>query len=204
MLGIPLALITANAIEWATHKHVLHGWGRQRGRFWSFHFHEHHRLVRKNNYFDPNYKRFPMGPHAQGKEAWALIGGAAVATPMLPVAPFFVGTLWYCAANYYRVHKRSHLHPDWGRRHLPWHYDHHMGANPNANWCVTKPWFDYLMGTREFTPGMPHETNILGFERLPQWISRRLPQPEQLAARSGKNRPRPQSQPGRTRKRTAA
>lgn len=28
------------------------------------------------------------------------------------------------------------------------HYDHHMNASQHANWCVTKPWFDYIMGTR--------------------------------------------------------
>ena len=55
MIGIPLGLATANAVEWVVHKHVLHGWGRRRGTFWSFHFHEHHRLVRDNDYHDPNY-----------------------------------------------------------------------------------------------------------------------------------------------------
>jgi hypothetical protein len=24
-----------------------------------------------------------------------------------------------------------------------------MGVDQNANWCVTKPWFDILMGTRK-------------------------------------------------------
>ena len=36
----------------------------------------------------------------------------------------------------------------WAREHLPWHYDHHMGPDQDANWCVTRPWFDQLMGTR--------------------------------------------------------
>lgn len=35
-----------------------------------------------------------------------------------------------------------------GQKKIPWHYDHHMNSNQDANWCVTKPWFDYLMGTR--------------------------------------------------------
>ncbi len=39
--------------------------------------------------------------------------------------------------------------PEWGKEHLPWHYDHHMGPNQDSNWCVTKPWFDDLLGTRE-------------------------------------------------------
>lgn len=181
MIGIPLGLITANAVEWVIHKHVLHGWGRERGTFWAFHFHEHHRLVRQNGYHDPNYQRFPLGLHAQGKEAWALILGAAVVAPLFPVAPFFVGTLWYSSANYYRVHKHSHQDPAWGQRRIPWHYDHHMGRNPSANWCVTRPWFDYVMGTREFTAGSPRETNVLGMPRLPGWIAKRLPSPASLA-----------------------
>jgi len=180
MLGIPLGLLTANAVEWIVHKHVLHGLGLIRGTFWSFHFHEHHRLVRQNGYHDPNYHRFPLGNHAQGKEAWALIGASAAVAPLFPIAPFFVGTLWYSAANYYRIHKRSHLDPAWAREHIPWHYDHHMGRNQNANWCVTRPWFDYVMGTREFSAGGPRETNVLGLSNLPRWIASLLPKPETL------------------------
>ncbi len=182
MIGIPVGLLTANAVEWVVHKHVLHGWGRKRGTFWSFHFHEHHRLVRQNNYLDPNYQRFPLGAHAQGKEAWALIASSAAVAPLFPVAPFFVGTLWYSAANYYRVHKKSHEDPVWGQQRIPWHYDHHMGRNPSANWCVTRPWFDYLMGTREFTEGSPREDNVLGLSSIPQWLKDRLPSPQSRAS----------------------
>lgn len=182
MIGIPLGLITANAYEWMIHKHVLHGMGKKRGTFWAFHFHEHHGAVRKHDFYDPHYERFPLGAHAQGKEAWSLIAGAAVIAPLFPIAPFFVGTLWYCSANYYRVHKKAHRDPAWARSHLRWHYDHHMGANPSANWCVTKPWFDYVMGTREFMPGENHESNVLGLARLPRWLQRHLPNPESRAA----------------------
>ena len=69
--------------------------------------------------------------------------------PLIPVAPFFVGTMWYSAANYYVKHRRSHLDVEWAKEHLPWHYDHHMGPNQHANWCVTWPWFDFVMGTRK-------------------------------------------------------
>lgn len=40
---------------------------------------------------------------------------------------------------------------------MPWHYDHHMGPNQHKNWCVTKPWFDVIMGTRERYAGTPRE-----------------------------------------------
>ncbi len=144
-------LLLANGVEWAMHKYVLHGLGKRRGTFWSFHWHEHHRNARRYDFHDPCYQRFALGWHAQGKEAWALLAASAALVPLLWLAPYLVITLWYCAANYYYCHRRSHEQPEWAKRKLRWHWDHHMGPNPNANWCVTKPWFDWLMGTREYS-----------------------------------------------------
>ena len=103
----------------------------------------------------------------------ALVGGAAwrhtrgrrvggdLDTP--DDAPFFVATVWACSVNYYRAHRRAHLDPRWAREHLPWHYDHHMGRNQNANWCVTHPFFDNLMGTRrEFLGVQPSAPDAAG------------------------------------------
>ncbi len=150
MIGIPLGLAYSNAGEWLVHKYVLHGLGRKRSSFWSFHWLEHHRVVRLREFVDPDYQR-PLFSRwdAQTKEAVALTGAAIAHLPLLPVAPFFTGTVLYCIARYYRAHKRAHLDPDWAREHLPWHYDHHMAPDQDANWCVTKPWFDHLMGTRK-------------------------------------------------------
>ena len=149
MIGIPLGLLAANASEWLVHKHILHDKGRRKGSFWSFHWHEHHRASRKNAFRDEHYERPLLGWNAQSKEALALAVSATLSIPLIPVAPFFVGTMWYSAFNYYRVHKRAHLDPDWAREHLSWHYDHHMGPDQDANWCVTRPWFDHWMGTRK-------------------------------------------------------
>jgi sterol desaturase/sphingolipid hydroxylase (fatty acid hydroxylase superfamily) len=55
----------------------------------------------------------------------------------------------YGLVDYYRKHKRAHLDPAWAREHLPWHYDHHMAPDQDANWCVTHPFFDHVMGTRK-------------------------------------------------------
>ena len=150
MIGIPLGLAASNATEWLVHKYVLHGLGRDKRSFWSFHWHDHHRDVRRNDHVDPAYQR-PLlsGWNGQSKEAVMLVGAALAFAPLFPIAPFFVGTVAYSAVNYYRKHKRAHLDPAWAREHLPWHYDHHMGPNQHANWCVTRPWFDHLMGTRE-------------------------------------------------------
>jgi hypothetical protein len=57
MFGIALGLIYANAGEWLIHKYVLHGLGRRRSSFWSYHWHEHHRHARKLDHRDPDYER---------------------------------------------------------------------------------------------------------------------------------------------------
>ncbi len=68
----------------------------------------------------------------------------------------------YSAANYYYIHRRTHLEPDWAVKKIPWHYDHHMNSNQDANWCVTKPWFDYILGTRVISSQELQEQNPLG------------------------------------------
>jgi hypothetical protein len=157
MLGVPVALAYHNAMEWVIHKYVLHGAGKRRASFWSFHFHEHHRACRQSRMEDPDYQRGVFQWDARGKEVAALCAAAALHAPLFPVAPFFVGTCWYSQYRYYKVHKRAHMDPEWAREHLPWHYDHHMGPNQDANWCVTHPWFDELMGTRERYAGTDRE-----------------------------------------------
>jgi len=175
MIGIPLALAASNITEWLVHKHVLHGRGKKKGSFWSFHWHDHHKNVRRNEHRDPSYERSAFGWHAQGKEALGLAGIALAQLPLLPVAPFWTATVWYTVIRYYRLHKRSHLDPEWAREHLPWHYDHHMGPDQDANWCVTNPWFDEVMGTR-----VPY----VGTEREAQDRARRAARRERAAARA--------------------
>lgn len=148
VIGIPLGLLYTNAGEWFIHKHVLHGLGRDPSSFWAFHWHEHHRESRTRGFRDPAYDRERLGWDARGKEAAALAFAAAVHLPLLPLAPFFTATVVYSIGRYYRDHRRSHRDPDWAKRHLPWHYDHHMAPDQDANWCVTRPWFDDWAGTR--------------------------------------------------------
>ena len=149
MIGIPLGLLYANIGEWLIHKHVLHGLGGKKSSFWAFHWHEHHRASRRNDMLDEAYVKWKPKWDPRNKELVGLIALAGAHLPLLPVMPFFTGTVIYSTVHYYRVHKRSHVDPDWGREHLPWHYDHHMGPNQHANWCVTKPFWDHVMGTRE-------------------------------------------------------
>ncbi|MGE3767316.1 MAG: sterol desaturase family protein [Kofleriaceae bacterium] len=157
MLGIPIGLVVANATEWAFHKYVEHGLGLDRKSFWAFHWHDHHRNARRNGNVDADYKEPLRKWNGQSKEVLALTLTGVALMPLAPIAPFFVGTMIYSGIKYYRVHKRAHLDPAWAREHLPWHYDHHMGPNQHANWCVTHPWFDELMGTREPYVGTERE-----------------------------------------------
>jgi sterol desaturase/sphingolipid hydroxylase (fatty acid hydroxylase superfamily) len=157
MIGIPLGLLYANAGEWALHKYLLHGMGKDKESFWAFHWHDHHRNSRRNEHIDPDYEQSLFAWNAQAKEALGLVGAAVVHAPLFPVAPFFTGAVWFSIYRYYRVHKRAHLEPEWAREHLAWHYDHHMGPNQHANWCVTRPWFDQIMGTREPYVGTARE-----------------------------------------------
>lgn len=148
MLGVALGIVVANAGEWLIHKHVLHGLGADRQSYWAFHWHDHHRHARRNSFRDEAYERSVFEPGGKSREALGLLSMAAAVSPLFPVAPWFVGTLWASGAAYYAVHRQSHLNPAWAKKWVPWHYDHHMGANQHANWCVTFPLMDYVMGTR--------------------------------------------------------
>jgi sterol desaturase/sphingolipid hydroxylase (fatty acid hydroxylase superfamily) len=148
MISFVAGLLVANAGEWFIHKYWLHGRGKRRESFWSFHFHEHHNASRRAAMIDTDYGRSTLGWHAQGKEAAALVLAAAVHLPLLPFAPAYVAGVWTSIGTYYTVHRLAHTRPDWGRRWLPWHYDHHMGRDQDTNWCVTWPGFDWVMGTR--------------------------------------------------------
>lgn len=149
LLGIPVALVYSSAMEWGLHRYLLHGLGKNKASFFSFHWHDHHREARKGDMFDPQYVRPLFTWTPQGKEALSVAGIALAHAPLLPFFPIFTLAVFACALRYYFVHRRAHLDGEWARKNVPVHYDHHMGIDQNANWCVTNPLFDHLMGTRK-------------------------------------------------------
>jgi hypothetical protein len=149
MIGIPLGLLYANALEWASHRYLQHGLGKKKSSFWAFHWHEHHRNARRFNHYDPDYRRSRIGFQAQGKETLAVALACLSHVPLLPIAPFFTSAAMAYAIYSYRIHKRAHLDPDWAKKHVPCHWDHHMGPDQDANFCTAAPWFDIIMGTRK-------------------------------------------------------
>ncbi|MDX2091882.1 MAG: hypothetical protein SFX73_28730 [Kofleriaceae bacterium] len=157
MLGIPAALIVFGAGEWAAHKFLLHGLGRDRASRFSFHYHEHHQAVRLNGGYDPAYEGPPWSSSTQARELAGLSLVAVAHAPLFPIAPFYTSTIWYCLYRYRRDHRRAHLDPAWARDHLPHHYDHHLGLDQDMNFGVVWSWFDLVMKTREIFVGTGKE-----------------------------------------------
>jgi hypothetical protein len=148
MIGIPLAVASFAYGEWAAHKYLLHWLGRDKSSVFAFHFHTHHQKVRRHGGYDPDFEGPVWSTPTQMGEAIGLTVIGLAHAPLLPVAPFYTLTTWYLLAKYRRDHRRAHIDPEWGRTHLAWHYDHHMGPSQHKNWGVTFQWFDKLAGTR--------------------------------------------------------
>ncbi len=153
MIGFPVALIFANGVEWYAHKYILHGTPRPGKPRYSpvpksmkSHW-QHHKIVRTTDYRDEGYEE-GLSNWRTRNEVASLLALTAVTSLALPVAPFFTLGTYYAAGRYFYVHRRSHLEPEWGKKAIPWHYNHYMNTDQDANWCVTRPWFDYIMGTR--------------------------------------------------------
>lgn len=144
-----LGLLYANAGEWLMHKYILHGLGKNRQSFWAYHFYDHHEVCYKNNMLDPGYKKLNLATwNTQAKELSVLTVIVLLHVPLFFLFPSFISAVYMSLAVYYYKHRKAHLDNDWAKRHLRWHYEHHLSGKLEANWCVTWPWFDYLMGTR--------------------------------------------------------
>ncbi len=147
ILLIPLAIAYSHMAEWVLHKYVLHGLGKKRKSIFSFHWHEHHRKARRNNFADIDYKKPFKGPPARELKALSVV--LLVHLPLAFFLPMVYGTLVICAARYFHLHRKMHLNPRWARKKYPVHWDHHMGKNQDKNWGVTVEWPDYMLRTRQ-------------------------------------------------------
>ena len=149
------AFIYANFLEWILHKYVLHGLGKNKDSRFSSHWHTHHKSCRQNENRDSTYRHFPL--HFSVKGELQALGYVIVAhTPLLFFAPFFYASLLFFSARYFYLHRKAHVNIEWGKQNLRWHYDHHMGKNQDANWGVTSPMWDYILGTRVKWPTSTH------------------------------------------------
>lgn len=151
------AVLMSNFLEWLIHKYVLHGLGKRRKSLFNSHWHQHHKEVRKSRGYDRSYD--DLGSiYAEGtRELLGIVVLVATQIPTFFIFPVYAGTTIFMALIYYVLHRKSHLDPLWARKNLTWHYDHHLGPNQDANWCVTFPLFDYILGTRVKYAGTERE-----------------------------------------------
>ncbi len=147
ILQVLLAMVYGNLLEWVIHRFVLHGFGRKKIAFRE-HWYRHHRHARLNDYYDKDYAGLSLQWDARWSEVAGLAFLALLHLPLVFFAPVFYCGLVAWTALYYAVHSVSHVWPRIGKKYFPWHYDHHMGKNQNANWCVTFPLWDWILGTR--------------------------------------------------------
>lgn len=173
MIGFPIGVLVVNGFEWYAHKVWLHEYPSKHRHSPFFTHIRHHKRARLNQFQDEGYANSMFKDQEMYMEKTALIGLCLATTVVAPVAPFFTLGTYYGAWRYWSVHTKAHLDPEYARTRIPWHYDHHMNANQNANWCVTRPWFDYIMGTRVISDLSITETNPLGM-KLPPLLEKQV------------------------------
>ncbi|NOQ63201.1 MAG: hypothetical protein GQ582_01660 [Methyloprofundus sp.] len=142
-----VGLLVANAGEWLGHRYILHGWGQRADSFWAYHLYEHHVSARQGKMLDSGYQKYPKSWNSQAKEVLVLVLILVLNWPFFYWANGYACAIYFSMIAYYFVHRIAHSQPDWAKKHLAWHYQHHL-VNDNANWCITHPLFDYLMRTR--------------------------------------------------------
>lgn len=145
-LPIPTAIVTASFVEWFFHKYVLHGLGLKKDSIWNGHWHEHHKVARKNNMADAHYSK-PLIEQIKTPEFIAISGVCFSLIPAIKLSPLFVTTLIIYGITYYVVHATSHIDTTWAKKYLKHHVKHHMVGNQSHNWCVVIPIADYILGT---------------------------------------------------------
>jgi sterol desaturase/sphingolipid hydroxylase (fatty acid hydroxylase superfamily) len=144
-----LGLFYTNVGEWLVHRYILHGFGKKRNSFWAYHLYEHHVVCRTNGMIDLGYQKLNLKKwNAQTKELAVLACIVLIHLPIFFIYPIFICAVYLSFSLYYYKHRKAHIDPEWAKRHLRWHYEHHLAVNSRGNWCVSWPWFDYLMGTR--------------------------------------------------------
>tara|TARA_A100001011_G_scaffold379364_2_gene445301 strand:+ start:1247 stop:1702 length:456 start_codon:yes stop_codon:yes gene_type:complete len=150
MIGFVLGWIYGHLFEWIIHRILHYNRFKKRSSAFSFHFREHHYKSRKNNFEDSSYSGLPIKKNAAGKEAFALIVVLMLHLPILYLSKWFFLAIVLSLIEYYYKHRRAHTDREWAKKNLPWHYDHHMGKDQDANFGVRTDWVDIFFGTRKY------------------------------------------------------
>ena len=139
MIGFLLGFLYGSLLEYLIHDLLFHRLGKKKNSIFSYHLKGHHKLAKKNNFVDLTISRV---------EFYGLLFLIAIHFPLVLVSVgFWVGVSLYAAA-FKVLHGLQHAHPEFTKKYMKWHWDHHM-KNPNYNFGVVVPWIDYLFGTRK-------------------------------------------------------
>ena len=139
ILLFALGLFYGNLLEYFIHRYVFHKLGRKKGSIWRYHLKGHHVLAKKQDFVD--LTESPV-------ETVGLVALLVIHAPLwFFSAPLLAGVYLYAIAFSF-MHGMQHKHPEWTRKWMKWHWDHHM-SNPNKNFGVVAPWCDWIFGTRK-------------------------------------------------------
>ena len=161
VLQVALAWLYSHLLEYLLHRYILHK--PQRKKWFKTHFAEHHRSARRYLMLDTKY--FGLPPISGDPEIKGLIFLGFLHLPIVFFWPLAYCVLILSSVSYYFQHRWQHQSMEYARNNTPWHYDHHMGPDQDANWCVTQPFFDRLMGTRQPFVGTEEEAAQLNRKR---------------------------------------
>ncbi len=140
-----VAWVYSHIFEYVAHRYFLHNHKLFKFAFKN-HFATHHRISRKNEMYDEAYESLLSSRF----EIISLLITAVLHIPVVFIFPWAYATLVFSVSMYYALHRKSHTDVEWGKRWLPWHYEHHMGKDQHMNWGVRLPIVDYIMGTSRY------------------------------------------------------
>ena len=138
MFGFVFGFLYGSLLEYLIHDRLFHRMGRKKGSIWSYHLRGHHVLARKNKFLDQTKSKV---------ETYGLLLLIAIHLPLLFISVgFTIGVVVYAVAFNF-LHGFQHRHPEFTKKYMKWHWDHHMKSS-NKNFGVVVPWMDYLFRTR--------------------------------------------------------
>ena len=133
--------VYGHVFEYIAHRFLLHNRKKFKTVF-RHHFGQHHNVARKNNMYDENYLKLFNKNNLF--EPVSLILLLVLHIPTAFIAPGFFCAIVWSLTLYFFVHRKSHIDIEWGKKWLPWHYEHHMGKNQHENWGVRLPIVDKI------------------------------------------------------------
>jgi hypothetical protein len=133
--------VYGHVFEYIAHRYLLHD-RKKFKKIFRHHFGQHHNVSRKNNMYDENYLKILNKNNLFEPASLFLL--LLLHIPTAFIAPGFFCAIVWSLASYFFLHRKSHIDVEWGKKWLPWHYEHHMGKNQHANWGVRLPIIDNI------------------------------------------------------------